>query len=334
MPDGVLDARRAAAGARGRVRGRARPARRRRRDHRRRARRSTPPRAACGSRLVEARDLAAGTSSASSKLIHGGLRYLEMGDIGLVREALRERELLLTRIAPHLVAPGAVPVAAARPRLGARLPRRRARALRHHRRRAVGAAPPAPEPPRRAGRRARRCAATRSSAPCSSTTPRRTTRAWSPPSRARPPPTAPTSPRACGSPASGAPARSRRSTRRPARRWCCGRGTSPAPPASWTDRLRELAGGRSSRRIVPSKGIHIFVAGDRIPMDTGVLARTEKSVLFVIPWQGGWLIGDTDTPWRTAPDQRRRHAAPTSTTCSRRRTRCWPSRSRATTSTA
>src|SRR5215218_100066 len=55
--------------------------------------------------LVEARDLAAGTSSASSKLIHGGLRYLEMGDVALVREALRERELLLTRIAPHLVAP-------------------------------------------------------------------------------------------------------------------------------------------------------------------------------------------------------------------------------------
>src|SRR4051812_21522891 len=50
--------------------------------------------------LVEARDLAAGTSSASSKLIHGGLRYLEMGDLGLVREALRERELLLTRTAP------------------------------------------------------------------------------------------------------------------------------------------------------------------------------------------------------------------------------------------
>src|SRR3954454_18236221 len=56
-------------------------------------------------RRVEARDLAAGTSSASSKLIHGGLRYLEMGDIGLVREALRERELLLTRTAPHLVEP-------------------------------------------------------------------------------------------------------------------------------------------------------------------------------------------------------------------------------------
>ena len=55
--------------------------------------------------LVEARDLASGTSSRSSKLIHGGLRYLEMLDFGLVREALRERGLLLTRLAPHLVRP-------------------------------------------------------------------------------------------------------------------------------------------------------------------------------------------------------------------------------------
>ncbi|MFD0524575.1 FAD-dependent oxidoreductase [Paractinoplanes durhamensis] len=55
--------------------------------------------------LVEARDFASGTSSRSSKLIHGGLRYLEMLDFGLVREALRERGLLLTRLAPHLVRP-------------------------------------------------------------------------------------------------------------------------------------------------------------------------------------------------------------------------------------
>ena len=51
--------------------------------------------------LVEARDLASGTSSRSSKLIHGGLRYLEQLDFALVREALRERELILTRLAPH-----------------------------------------------------------------------------------------------------------------------------------------------------------------------------------------------------------------------------------------
>src|SRR3954467_3388646 len=55
--------------------------------------------------LLEQRDLASGTSSRSSKLIHGGLRYLEMLDLGLVREALQERGLLLNRLAPHLVKP-------------------------------------------------------------------------------------------------------------------------------------------------------------------------------------------------------------------------------------
>src|SRR3954467_6645406 len=55
--------------------------------------------------LVEARDFASGTSSRSSKLIHGGLRYLEMLDFALVREALRERGLILSRLAPHLARP-------------------------------------------------------------------------------------------------------------------------------------------------------------------------------------------------------------------------------------
>ena len=55
--------------------------------------------------LLEQRDYASGTSSRSSKLVHGGLRYLEMFDFALVREALQERGLLLTRIAPHLVRP-------------------------------------------------------------------------------------------------------------------------------------------------------------------------------------------------------------------------------------
>src|SRR5438477_9109122 len=54
--------------------------------------------------LVEQDDLASATSQSSSKLIHGGLRYLEHGEFGLVREALREREVLL-RLAPHLVRP-------------------------------------------------------------------------------------------------------------------------------------------------------------------------------------------------------------------------------------
>jgi glycerol-3-phosphate dehydrogenase len=55
--------------------------------------------------LVDARDFGWATSSASSKLVHGGLRYLQMYDFGLVREAHRERRALLDGIAPHLVRP-------------------------------------------------------------------------------------------------------------------------------------------------------------------------------------------------------------------------------------
>src|SRR5450432_3074489 len=54
--------------------------------------------------LVEQNDLASGTSCASTKLIHGGLRYLEHGWLRLVREALTEREVML-RMAPHLIRP-------------------------------------------------------------------------------------------------------------------------------------------------------------------------------------------------------------------------------------
>ncbi|GGS15431.1 glycerol-3-phosphate dehydrogenase/oxidase [Actinokineospora fastidiosa] len=72
--------------------------------------------------LIEARDLAFGTSRWSSKLIHGGLRYLARGDVGLARESAAERHVLLTRTAPHLtralpqlvpLTPGVSPQAAA-----------------------------------------------------------------------------------------------------------------------------------------------------------------------------------------------------------------------------
>src|SRR5438105_6086931 len=54
--------------------------------------------------LVEQGDFASGTSSRSSRLVHGGVRYLEQGNVGLVFESSRERRILL-RIAPHLVRP-------------------------------------------------------------------------------------------------------------------------------------------------------------------------------------------------------------------------------------
>ena len=53
--------------------------------------------------LVERGDFASATSSASSKLVHGGLRYLQMGDVRLVREAHQERRYLMSVVAPHLV---------------------------------------------------------------------------------------------------------------------------------------------------------------------------------------------------------------------------------------
>ncbi len=252
--------------------------------------------------LVEARDLASGTSSASSKLIHGGLRYLEMGDFGLVREALRERELLLTRLAPHLVAP--VPFlwplrgrGWERAYLGAGLvlydTLGGARSVPRHRhlshRGALKIAPAlrddaligavqfhdAAEDDARMVLAVARTAAAHGAHVA-------------------------TRVRVTGFRGPGLLDAVDEETGEPvelrARHVACAAG-------GWTDELRRLAGGVSSRRIVPSKGIHIFVARERLELDTGLLARTEKSVLFVIPWQGGWLIGDTDTPWRHGPGE-------------------------------
>ena len=235
--------------------------------------------------LVEARDLAAGTSSASSKLIHGGLRYLEMGDIGLVREALRERELLLTRTAPHLVEP--VPFlwplhgrGWERAYLGAGLllydTIGGARSVPRHRhlskRRALAEAP-ALRPDALVGavqfhdaleddaHMVAVVARTAAAHGAHIATRVRVT--------------------GFGGPGeveaideeSGEPLLLR------------ARHVAGAAGA-WTDELRALAGGRSACRNVHSKGIHVFVARDRIPMETGVLARTEKSVLFVDPVAG------------------------------------------------
>src|SRR5512143_1213268 len=55
--------------------------------------------------LIEKGDFASGTSSKSSKLIHGGIRYLQHGELRLVHVACRERDLLRRRLAPHLIEP-------------------------------------------------------------------------------------------------------------------------------------------------------------------------------------------------------------------------------------
>jgi glycerol-3-phosphate dehydrogenase len=65
----------------------------------------------------------------------------------------------------------------------------------------------------------------------------------------------------------------------------------------WTDQMQHAAGTRGRFRVKASKGVHFLVARDKIPSDTGMILRTEKSVLFVIPWRNHWIVGTTDTDW-------------------------------------
>src|SRR5260370_3714993 len=63
----------------------------------------------------------------------------------------------------------------------------------------------------------------------------------------------------------------------------------------WTDLVHEMAGVRAGYRVRMSKGVHIVVRRAAVDAATGMILRTEKSVLFFIPWGERWIIGTTDT---------------------------------------
>ena len=65
----------------------------------------------------------------------------------------------------------------------------------------------------------------------------------------------------------------------------------------WTEEVQDLATDAGGLKVLASKGIHIVVPKEAIDAETGVFLRTEKSVLFIIPWPEYWVIGTTDTPW-------------------------------------
>jgi glycerol-3-phosphate dehydrogenase len=65
----------------------------------------------------------------------------------------------------------------------------------------------------------------------------------------------------------------------------------------WTDLVHELAGVRAGYQVRMSKGVHIVVPREAVQADTGMILRTEKSVLFFIPWGERWIVGTTDTDW-------------------------------------
>ncbi|WP_203982278.1 glycerol-3-phosphate dehydrogenase/oxidase [Sphaerisporangium rufum] len=254
--------------------------------------------------LAEARDFSSGTSSRSSKLIHGGLRYLEQLNFDLVREALQERALLLQRIAPHLVRP--VPFLFPlthygweRPYVGAGLTlydslgfstglNRGMPGHRHlSRRRALRLAP--------ALRRSSLTGAVQywdaqvDDARFVSTM-LRTAAAYGAQVASR---TTVTGFLREGERVTGVRLRDLESGAEfdvRARQVVNATGV-------WTDDIQELVGGRGQIHVRASKGVHVVVPRDRIRSLTGIILRTEKSVLFVIPWGRHWIIGTTDTGW-------------------------------------
>jgi glycerol-3-phosphate dehydrogenase len=250
--------------------------------------------------LVEARDFASGTSSRSSKLFHGGLRYLEQLEFGLVREALRERELMTTRLAPHLVKP--VPFLYPlvhrlweRPYVAAGLllydtmgGHSSVPGQKHLSRRAALRMFPGLRPDALVG--AVRYFDAQADDARHTLTVARTAAKYGAVVRS-------------STQAVGFVRESDRVVGVSVRDAEDGRETVVRAGAVlnctgvWTDHVQALSGGRGRFRVRASKGVHIVVPRERITGDAGLILRTLTSVLFVIPWKNHWLIGTTDSDW-------------------------------------
>jgi glycerol-3-phosphate dehydrogenase len=263
--------------------------------------------------LIEARDLAAGTSSRSSKLVHGGLRYLEQFELGLVHESLRERGLLATRLAPHLVRP--LPFLLPLPRgwagtamrayIGAGIAlydtfaglggTRRGMPLHRHltatgarrlfpslRPDAIGGAIRYYDAQVDDARLVTTLARTAASLGAAVVTSARATRIL----------------RAARE-VTGARVEDVES----GETFDVAARTVIAATGVWSDDVAEMlrAGGgpfRPELRVRASKGVHLVVPRAAISGEAALIVRTATSVLFVIPWEGHWIIGTTDADWR------------------------------------
>ncbi|MBB5939623.1 glycerol-3-phosphate dehydrogenase/oxidase [Streptomyces zagrosensis] len=254
--------------------------------------------------LVEARDWAAGTSSRSSKLIHGGLRYLEMLDFALVREALKERGLLLGRLAPHLVKP--VPFLYPLQHKGwerlyagsgvalydaMSVSSGHGRGLPMHRHLSRGhALRVAPCLRKDALVGALQYYDAQMDDARYVTTLVRTAASYGAKvaNRARVVGFLREGERVVGARVCDVVQGGEFDVR--ARQVVNATGV-------WTDDTQAMIGERGQFHVRASKGIHLVVPKDRIHSTTGLILRTEKSVLFVIPWGRHWIIGTTDTDW-------------------------------------
>ncbi|MFI2362029.1 FAD-dependent oxidoreductase [Promicromonospora sp. NPDC019610] len=259
--------------------------------------------------VVEAQDWAQGTSSRSSKLVHGGLRYLQMLDFELVHEALTERDLLLRDLAPHLVRP--VPFLYPlehrvweRAYVGAGIalydvlatvtPGRRPMPFHRHLSRhqmetkfpdlahdaAVGAVQywDASVDDARLVATLIRTAASYGAHAASRTQVVSLTQG------------------ATGA-VNGAVVVDLETGKEITVR---ARSVINATGV-WTEDTEALAGSEGGLRVLASKGVHLIVPRERIRGHVGLILQTEKSVLFVIPWSRYWIIGTTDTHWSLDP---------------------------------
>ncbi|GAA2403341.1 glycerol-3-phosphate dehydrogenase/oxidase [Mycolicibacterium llatzerense] len=250
--------------------------------------------------LVEARDFASGTSSRSSKMFHGGLRYLEQLEFGLVREALYERELSLTTLAPHLVKPLPFlfpltkriwerPYIAAGIFLYDQLGGAKSVPAQKHLLKA-GALRLAPGLKRSSLVGAIRYYDTVVDDARHTMTVARTAAHYGAVVR--------TSTQVVallreGDRVTGVRVRDSETG---AVTEVCGHVVVNATGV-WTDEIQALSKQRGRFRVRASKGVHIVVPRDRIVSEVAIILRTEKSVLFVIPWGTHWIIGTTDTDW-------------------------------------
>ena len=251
--------------------------------------------------MVEARDYAAGTSSRSSKLFHGGLRYLEQLNFGLVFEALKERKLALNTLCPHL----AKPVQFIYP-LQKKVIDRGYAGLGIGVYDVMGAGRGVPAHLRHLGRRktyewfpsARRGALTGAITFYEGQVDDARHTMMIARTAAHYGAIVANSVRVVGF-----LREADRITGVQVRDLELGavfeiRARHVINAAGvWIDEIKQMIGGRGQFRVRASKGIHLVVPRNRINSRTGLITRTEKSLLFVIPWGNHWLIGTTDTDW-------------------------------------
>ena len=252
--------------------------------------------------LVESQDFASGTSSRSSKLIHGGLRYLEQYDFKLVREALHERELMVATLAPHLVKPIGFlyPLHEKyreRTYVGAGLAlydvlRGFQRALPWHKhlseKKIAEIAPSlrgdlingaikyfdAQVDDARHTLTIARTAARHGATVASRVECEELIRDGK---------------RVVGAKVRDLVSGKRISVSAKVTVMCAG---------IWSDQLHENFGIKPGYKVAMSKGAHIVLPKRAIKSDSGIILKTTESVLFIIPWADKWIIGTTDTPYK------------------------------------